>query len=129
MPTNEYIDLGCGLDSPAASPLTQSSPPKKIYPNFSFSCDEPIDLPEGDFTFMAKGRKVLETGDKHDPKNPRHRYEIEVQGFKPMGAVKKSADMPSMSDAFRKGLNKSMMSKMSAEDKADGGADDAMEGV
>ncbi len=88
----EVIDLGCGLDS---EPASVSPEPKKSYPCFYFTCDEKIDLPEGDFTFMAKGRKVDSGENTRDPEDPRYRYEIEVQGFKPMG--KSEGDEPKFS--------------------------------
>lgn len=113
MPTNEYIDLGCGLDSPAM-PITASDSPKKSYPCFCFTCDEEIELPDGEFTFSAKGRKVEDSENTRDEKNPRYRYEIEVHGFKPMGGSKKDG-MVSMADAFKAGLNKKMAEKMGEE--------------
>jgi hypothetical protein len=102
----EFIDLGCGLDSPS-SPMTASESPKKSYPCFYFTCDEKIDLPDGDFTFTAKGRKIESSENTRDPEEPRYRYEIEVHGFKPMGGAKKES--PDMGSEFRKNLDRKMM--------------------
>lgn len=109
---NEYIDLGCGLDSPA-SPMS-GKPPEKSYPTFSFTCDEGIDLPDGEFMFSAKGRKVDVSANTRDPKNPRHRYEIEVHGFKPMGGAKKGP--PDLGGAFKKNMDAKMAKKMGADE-------------
>lgn len=97
--------------------MMASPGPKKTYPCFSFSCDEEIDLPDGDFTFMAKGRKVLDTEETRDPEDPRYRYEIEVQGFKPMGGATK--DSPDLSAKLKDGMRKSMGKMMDTEDAAD----------
>jgi hypothetical protein len=115
---NEFIDLGCGLDSPAY-PATAKDAPKKSYPCFTFTCDEEIDLPDGEFTFTAKGRKVSHNEDTRDPEEPRHRYEIEVQGFKPQGGAKKSEGMTSMADAFKRGMDRKMASKMGMENDSE----------
>lgn len=87
--------------------------PKKSYPCFTFTCDEEIDLPDGEFTFMAKGRRVEVSANTRDPADPRYRYEIEVQGFKPMGAVKK--DATDMGENFKKGLMAGMEKRMGKE--------------
>lgn len=109
----EFIDLGCGLDSgTAAMPSSPPSPEKKSYPCFYFTCDEAIELPDGEFTFMAKGRKVDCSENTRDEENPRYRYEIEVHGFKPMGGEKKMADM---GEAFKKGLTSGMEKRMGKE--------------
>jgi len=89
------------------------SAPKKSYPTFCFTCDEEIDLPDGEFIFSAKGRKVDVGANTRDPEDPRYRYEIEVQGFKPMGAAKKGA--PDMGATFKERLNKTMAAKMGDE--------------
>lgn len=101
----EFIDLGCGLDS-AVSPTTPSDGQKKTYPCFYFTCDEKIDLPDGDFTFMAKGRRIEASENTRDPEDPRYRYEIEVHGFKPMGG--KKAESEDMGAMFRRNLDKKM---------------------
>lgn len=106
----EYIDLGCGLDS---EPMEATSEPKKSYPCFYFTCDEKIDLPDGEFKFMAVGRKVDTGENTRDPDDPRYRYEIEVQGFKPMGGVNKEGT--DMGEKFKKGLMKGMEERMGKE--------------
>lgn len=113
---NDYIDLGCGLDSgPAYATNPAPDSAKKSYPCFYFTCDEEIELPDGEFVFSAKGRKVEDSENMRDPENPRYRYEIEVHGFKPEGTVRSDKGMVSMADAFKKGLDKKMMEKMDGE--------------
>ncbi len=102
----EFIDLGCGLESTDSPMPSSPSPAKKSYPCFYFTCDEHIELPDGDFTFMAKGRQIKHSEDTRDPDEPRFTYEIEVQGFKPMGGAKK--DGPDLSSKLKEGMRKSM---------------------
>lgn len=106
MKDQEFIELGCGLDTPGTP--TAGDAPKKSYPCFYFTCDEPIDLPGGDFTFTAKGRKVSATNNTRDPENPRHSYEIEVHGFKPMGAKGPNVDVGS---SIKKAMREKMADK------------------
>lgn len=104
---NEFIDLGCGLDSTAVTPSPPSES-KKSYPCFYFTCDEKIDLPKDEFTFMAKGRKVEDSENSRDPENPRYRYEIEVHGFKPVGGDKEPA---SVSETLKKNIREKMKAR------------------
>ncbi len=108
---NDFIDLGCGLDS---KPMGELPMPKKSYPSFCFTCDEEIALPDGEFTFTAKGRKIDVGANTRDPEDPRYRYEIEVQGFKPMGGVKGA--VKDMGETFKDRLNKGMAAKMDDEE-------------
>ncbi len=109
---NEFIDLGCGMDSGYGS-VSPATSPKKSYPSFCFTCDEEIALPDGEFTFTAKGRKIDVGANTRDPEEPRYRYEIEVQGFKPMGGVKGA--VKDMGETFKDRLKKGMAEKMSEE--------------
>lgn len=113
----EFIDLGCGLDSGPGYPMgAEGGEKKKSYPCFYFTCDEEIDMPDGDFTFMAKGRKVEDSENMRDPENPRYRYEIEVHGFKPMGGGKKMKEEElSVGDILKKAIRDKMVEKVKVE--------------
>lgn len=108
----DFIDLGCGLDSPGG-PAPTTLAEKKSYPCFYFTCDEKIDLPDGEFKFMAVGRKIEDSENTRDEENPRYRYEIEVHGFKPVGAAPKKKDdgLTNVGEALKKAMADKMKEK------------------
>lgn len=124
--TNDYIDLGCGMDDSPATPMAVSAPAKS-YPTFYFTCSEPIDLPDGEFTFSAKGRKVDASENTRDPDDPRYRYEIEVHGFKAMGGGSKKDSSTDVASSLKAGMKKMMAEKMEAMPDAEDTADEGDE--
>jgi len=85
-------DLGQKIPSHgiATSPAEEES--KISYPTLYITSDERIALPEGEFTFTAKGRVVERAENERDEDAPRYRYEIEVKAMEPVDSPESDDD-------------------------------------
>lgn len=87
------IDLGKKPEAPckvseSAKPCKE---PKVYYPSLYINGTESLNLPDGEFTFTARGRKVSET-ERIDKVSDKEEYscEIEVMGIDDIKAAKES---------------------------------------
>lgn len=87
------IDLGQKNSSgPCCAPMSTDSESKVHYPNLYFTTDTEIEFPD-DGTAVIKFRKVECSENMRDPKDPKYRYELEVQGIDIKGAEVEEEDM------------------------------------
>lgn len=80
-----FIDLGYSYDG--VEPMKDGEEAEMHYPSITITCDEPMEFPEGDFMFTAKGRVLESVDNKRDPEDVKHRYEIQICCIKPGEAV------------------------------------------
>jgi hypothetical protein len=109
------IDLGQKNDysSPAVA-VSVEKEPKVSYPSLYFTCDKEYDIPDTG-TATIKFRKVEDSENVRDPKDPKYRYELEIQGIEIDGMDEGDDDgdeegeaMPDFKGAIKKAMTKKM---------------------
>ena len=91
MPPEDMTDLGTESPgnpvAPGGNPDEGASDtPQVNYPSIHLTLDEPLDLPPGEFSFVAVGRLAQE-GVNHKTDTGQYNYDLEIMALKPTGAV------------------------------------------
>jgi len=91
-PPENMVDLG--HEAPGSLPTAPggnldegaSDTPQVDYPSIHLTLDEPLDLPAGEFSFVAVGRLAQE-GVNHKTDTGQYTYDLEILALKATGAV------------------------------------------
>ena len=117
MHDKDMIDLGqkASETGPCQAPAKESKN-KVYYPTFYIRSKDKIDLPDGEFYFSAKARKISSEERQRDGEEPSYSCELEVKAIRPEGAVESEDDdvdtgMASMEEAFGKAFRKGAKNK------------------
>jgi hypothetical protein len=87
MDPEDMTDLGTespGIAGPGENP--EDAQPEVSYPSVHLTLDEPLDLPVGEFSFVAVGRLAQE-GVDHKTDTGQYTYDLEILALKATGAV------------------------------------------
>ena len=87
MDPEDMTDLGTespGIAGPGENP--EDAQPEVSYPSIHLTLDEPLDLPAGEFSFVAVGRLAQE-GVNHKTDTGQYTYDLEILALKATGAV------------------------------------------
>jgi hypothetical protein len=87
MDPEDMTDLGTespGIAGPGENP--EDAQPEVSYPSVHLTLDEPLDLPAGEFSFVAVGRLAQE-GVDHKTDTGQYTYDLEILALKATGAV------------------------------------------
>ena len=87
MDPEDMTDLGAespGIAGPDENP--EDAQPEVSYPSVHLTLDEPLDLPAGEFSFVAVGRLAQE-GVDHKTDTGQYTYDLEILALKATGAV------------------------------------------
>ena len=86
-PPEDMTDLGTespGIAGPDENP--EDVQPETSYPSIHLTLDEPLDLPAGEFSFVAVG-KLAQEGVDHKTDTGQYTYDLEILALKATGAV------------------------------------------
>ena len=88
MAPEDMMDLGTEMpgnpDSSEGNP--DDAQPEVSYPSIHLTLDEPLDLPAGEFSFVAVGRLARE-GIDHKTDGGKYDYDLEILALRPTGPV------------------------------------------
>ena len=87
MDPEDMTDLGTespGLAGPGENP--EDAQPEVSYPSIHLTLDEPLDLPAGEFSFVAVG-KLAREGVDHKTEDGKYTYDLEIMALKATGEV------------------------------------------
>ncbi len=87
--------------------MSDSKERKVSYPTLYFTCDTACDIPDKG-TATIKFRKVEDAENTRDPKDPKYRYELEVQGIEIEGMDEGDDEEEAPIDMLKKGLRKAL---------------------
>jgi hypothetical protein len=89
MNAEDMVDLGKVSPGNPAAPgdvAESGDTPDVSYPSVHLTLDEPLDLPPGEFSFVAVGRLAQE-GVNHKTDTGQYTYDLEIMALKATGAV------------------------------------------
>ena len=87
MDPEDMTDLGTespGIAGPGENP--EDAQPEVSYPSIHLTLDEPLDLPAGEFSFVAVG-KLAREGVDHKTEDGKYTYDLEIMALKATGEV------------------------------------------
>jgi hypothetical protein len=87
MDPEDMTDLGTespGIVGPGENP--EDAQPEVSYPSIHLTLDEPLDLPAGEFSFIAVG-KLAREGVDHKTGDGKYTYDLEIMALKATGEV------------------------------------------
>ena len=87
MDPEDMTDLGTespGIAGPGENP--EDAQPEVSYPSIHLTLDEPLDLPAGEFSFVAVG-KLARVGVDHKTEDGKYTYDLEIMALKATGEV------------------------------------------